>query len=56
MQPEKIIVKLPWAQIARLIATLIKSARGGINREEGEELLEQLSELLAALATGLAVK
>jgi hypothetical protein len=56
MQPEKIIVKLPWAQIARLIATLVKSARGGISKAEGEELLEQLADLLAALAAGLAVK
>jgi hypothetical protein len=56
MQPEKILVKLPWSQIARIIATLIKSARGGISREEGEELIELLAELLAALATGLQVK
>ena len=50
---EKIIVKVPWSKVAVLIATLIKSAKGGISREEAEELLEQLSDIIVHLAVGM---
>jgi hypothetical protein len=50
---EKIIVKVPWSKVAMLIATLIKSAKGGISREEAEELLEQLSDIIVHLAVGM---
>jgi len=50
---EKLIVKVPWAKVALLVSTLIKSARGGITKEESEELLEQLSEIIVYLAVGM---
>lgn len=50
---EKLIVKVPWSKVAILVSTLIKSARGGINKEEAEELLEQLSEIIVHLAVGM---
>jgi hypothetical protein len=50
---EKLIVKVPWSKVALLVSTLIKSARGGINKEEAEELLEQLSEIIVHLAVGM---
>lgn len=50
---EKLIVKVPWAKVALLVSTLIKSARGGITKEESEELLEQLSEIIVHLAVGM---
>lgn len=40
---------MPWSKVGVLIATLIKSARGGISKEE-EELLEQLADVVAHLA------
>lgn len=53
MNSEKILVKVPWSKVAILIATLVKSAKGGISREEAEELLEQLSDIIVHLAVGL---
>lgn len=50
---EKLIVKVPWSKVALLVSTLIKSARGGITKEESEELLEQLSEIIVHLAVGM---
>lgn len=50
---EKLIVKVPWSKVALLVSTLIKSARGGITKEEAEELLEQLSEIIVHLAVGM---
>jgi len=50
---DKILVKVPWSKVALLIATLIRSAKGGITREEAEELLEQLGEIIVHLAVGL---
>lgn len=53
MNSEKILVKVPWSKVAILIATLVKSAKGGISRDEAEELLEQLSDIIVHLAVGL---
>ncbi len=53
MNSEKILVKVPWAKVAILIATLVRSAKGGISKDEAEELLEQLSDIIVHLATGL---
>lgn len=53
MQTEKIIVKIPWAKVAVLIATLVRSAKGGISKDEGEELLEQLADIIVHIATAV---
>lgn len=50
---DKTLVKVPWSKVALLIATLIRSARGGITKEEAEELLEQLGDIIVHLALGL---
>lgn len=50
---DKILVKVPWSKVALLIATLIRSAKGGITKDEAEELLEQLGEIIVHLAVGL---
>ena len=54
MNTDKILVKVPWSKVAVLIATLVKSAKGGISKEESEELLEQLSDIVVHIA--IAVK
>ena len=53
MTSDKILVKVPWSKVALLIATLIRSAKGGITREESEELLEQLGDVVVHLAAGM---
>lgn len=53
MNTEKILVKVPWAKVAMLIVTLVKSAKGGISKEEAEELLEQLSDIIVHVATAV---
>jgi hypothetical protein len=53
MNSDKILVKVPWSKVAILIATLVRSAKGGISKDEAEELLEQLSDIIVHLATGL---
>jgi len=51
MTSEKILVKIPWAKVAILITTLVKSAKGGISKDEAEELLEKLSDIIVHIAT-----
>lgn len=53
MNSDKILIKVPWSKVAILIATLIRSAKGGITKEESEELLEQMGEIIVHLAVGL---
>ena len=53
MTNEKILVKIPWSKVAVLIATLVRSAKGGISKEEGEELLEQLADIIVHIATAV---
>jgi len=53
MNSEKILIKVPWAKVAILIATLVRSSKGGISKDEAEELLEQLTDIIVHLATGL---
>lgn len=50
MNSDKILVKIPWAKVALLIATLVRAAKGGISKEEGEELLEQLADIIVHVA------
>jgi hypothetical protein len=47
-------IKLPIVKIAKLIGTLIRSAKGGIDEAEAEELLEQLSDLVVIIITQIA--
>ena len=47
-------IKLPIVKIAKLIGTLVKSAKGGIDEAEAEELLEQLSDLVVIIITQIA--
>jgi len=53
MNTNKILVKVPWAKVAMLIGALIKSAKGGISKEEAEDLLEQLSDIVVHIATAV---
>jgi hypothetical protein len=50
MNSDKTLIKVPWSKVALLIATLIKSAKGGLSKEEGEELLAQLADVVVHLA------
>lgn len=50
---EKVIVKVPWSKVATLIVTLVKSAKGGISKAEGEELLEQLADIVIHVAVSV---
>jgi anti-anti-sigma regulatory factor len=47
-------IKLPIVKIAKLIGTLIRSAKGGIDEAEAEELLEQLSDVVVIIITQIA--
>jgi hypothetical protein len=47
------MIKVPWSKVALLIATLIRSAKGGITRDEAEELLEQLGDIIVHLTVGM---
>jgi hypothetical protein len=43
----KDIVKSPWSLVGILIGELVRSARGGISKEEAEELLGHLADIIA---------
>jgi hypothetical protein len=49
-------IKLPIVKIAKLIGTLIRSAKGGIDEAEAEDLLEQLSDVVVIIVTQVAIK
>lgn len=53
MTSEKLLIKVPWSKVAILVATLVRSAKGGINRDEAEELCELLSDIILTLGIGL---
>jgi hypothetical protein len=38
-------IKIPWAKVGLLIGKFIQAAKGGINKEEAEDLLGELAEL-----------
>jgi hypothetical protein len=44
MKPDTI--KLPWAQIGLTIGKLVRSARGGIDKAEAEDLLGDLADII----------
>jgi len=47
-------IKIPWAKVGLLIGKLVKSARGGIDKDEAEDLLGDLAEIAAQIAIQLA--
>lgn len=53
MDSQKILIKVPWAKVVLLITALVKSAKGGITKEEAEDLLEQLADIIVHIATAV---
>ena len=51
---EKVISTIPLAKIFKLIAHLIKFAKGGITKDEGAILLEDLAEIAGDIASKLS--
>lgn len=47
---EKIVTQLPLPAILRIIAKLIRYAKGGIDKDEAADLLEELLVLVGHLA------
>ncbi len=48
---EKVIAAIPLGKIFSLIAKLIKLSKGGLTKEEALELLQDLAEIAAEVAT-----
>jgi hypothetical protein len=46
---EKIIAQIPWSKVMALVAKIIKFSKGGITKEEGALLAEDLLLLAADL-------
>lgn len=38
-------IKVPWIMIGALLGKLVKSAKGGIDKDEAEDLLTDLAEI-----------
>ena len=53
-QTEKVVGAIPLAKVFRLIGHLIQFAKGGISKEEGAVLLEDLAGIAADIAGKLA--
>lgn len=53
MDAKQIVIRVPWGKVGLLIGTLVKSAKGGISKEEAEELLEQLAEIVVYISSGI---
>jgi hypothetical protein len=54
MKPENI--KVPWGMIGQLVGKLIKSARGGIDKAEAEDLLGDLADIITFITIQLGNK
>jgi len=54
IKTEKIIGSIPLVKLFRLIGRLIAFSKGGISKEEGAVLLEDLAEIAADIAGKLA--
>jgi hypothetical protein len=46
---EKVVANIPWSNIMRLIAKLVRYGKGGITKEEARDLGEELLLLAAEL-------
>jgi hypothetical protein len=49
-------IKIPWIKVGLLIGKLVKAAKGGIDKEEAQDLLSDLAEIAAHIALQLANK
>ena len=49
-------IKLPWAKIGLLVGKLVKSARGGIDKTEAEDLLGDLADIVTSITMQLGNK
>lgn len=49
MNTERIVSQVPWSKVMALVAKLIRFSKGGISREEGALLAEDLLLLAADL-------
>ena len=49
MEGQKIVAQISWGKVAALVAKLIRFSKGGITKEEGAELAEDLLLLAADL-------
>jgi hypothetical protein len=50
----KIVSKIPLAAIFRLISDLIRFSKGGISKEEGAVLLQDLADIAGIISKDLA--
>lgn len=48
---EKVVASIPLGKVFSLIAKLIKLSKGGLSKEEALELLQDLAEIAAEIAT-----
>jgi hypothetical protein len=49
MNSDKIVATVPWTKVVMLIAKLVRYAKGGISKEEGTDLAEDLLLIVADL-------
>ena len=49
MEGQRIVAQISWGKVAALVAKLIRFSKGGITKEEGAELAEDLLLLAADL-------
>lgn len=49
MNSEKIVASVPWSKVVMLIAKLVRFSKGGISKEEGADLAEDLLLIVADL-------
>ena len=49
MDGQKIVARIPWAKVMALVAKIIKYSKGGISKDEGADLAEDLLLLAADL-------
>ena len=49
----EVLIKVPWGDVAIVVARLIKFSKGGISKDEAKELVSLLSVLGTEVALGL---
>ena len=49
MNSDKIVASVPWSKVIVLIAKLVRYSKGGISKEEGADLAEDLLLIVADL-------
>lgn len=53
ISPKEVVSKIPLAAVFKLISDLIKFAKGGLSKEEGAILLQDLADIAGAVAKDL---